>query len=121
MARMIIVLLSFLPLTASAASEADAIMEQMEAAIHQGVALSAQGASFVAQAGAGEGALDQALREQGREMIASGKALVVQGAGGEGMQRLHAMDLSDTEAKRMMSIHRLEGAAMKYLDMLDTR
>ena len=120
MARITAVFLLLLPLAASAEPDADAIMEQMEAAIHQGVALSAQGAGFIAQAGAREGALDEALREQGREMIAAGKALVVQGAGGEGMQQLHAMDLSKAEARRMMAIHRLEGAAMKYLEMLDT-
>ena len=119
MARIIVALLLLLPVAASAGSEADAIMEDMETAIHQGVALSAQGAGFIAQAGGRESALDQTLREQGREMIAAGKALVVQSAGGDGMQRLHAMDLSETQARRMMAIHRLESAAMKYLNMLD--
>jgi hypothetical protein len=119
MRNLIVLLIGMLPLSAVAEPDADAIIERMQAAVHHGVALAAQGAGLVIEAKAGVGSIDAKLSAKGRELIEAGKAMVQDAASGESMMKLHSMNLTEDESAAMIAIHRLEGAAMTYLKMLD--
>ena len=107
-------------LPACAYAGASETMSRMLSTVNAGVAMAAQGGNLVLQSSGGDEAVDAAATERGRALIAEGKALVVEAAGGETMMKLHSGELNDGESKEMMRLHRIEGAALKYIEALES-
>jgi hypothetical protein len=100
--------------------EPETTLRHMQLMLHHAVGMAAEGAGLIAL-GQMQAApdMDDLAVDRGRALVAEAKDLVREVAAGDGMMRMHAIELSDAANARMIAIHQLELAASNYITALE--